>query len=296
MTDDGLTEGTATAASGQVEGGLESQAATPLAPSDVGGQPAAAPASQATGAQPQGGDSTPGSQAEGSGQAEAEDTFFDASKVIGTPIEPAYREMQRAFTEKTTAIADVRKAADAYNNLMSQFNSNPTETLRLIANQAGVDLSQMGAPAGEASLVSADDPYVTELKQQIRAELITEFQPILSQVQKLQTQSIESELSKIDENWRIHEDAMTANLGKHKSLVHDPAALYRLSVPQSVLNARATQAAIDKFQQQGNQPAGVTLKQNPAVVSDEPPQNASFAESVTWAKEQLAKQGISPSS
>ena len=57
-------------------------------------------------------------QEEGVTTTSNEDSFFD-SKTLPAELMPAYKNMQASYTKKTQEIADVRKKADAFNQLSS---------------------------------------------------------------------------------------------------------------------------------------------------------------------------------
>ena len=61
--------------------------------------------------------------------------------------------------------------------------------------------------------------------------------PVFQGVQKVTAHNIEKELDAVDANWRMYEDEMKTSLRDHPSLVNDVSKLYRLSVPEEVLNS-----------------------------------------------------------
>ena len=85
---------------------------------------------------------------------------------------------------------------------------------------------------------------------------------------------------------------MTA-LQTHPTLVSNPMALYKLSVPDDVLQSRATQRALKKMQEKGKSAAvsgaSTTTKKSGNKMPDKP---LSFDEAVKFAEAQLAEQGI----
>ena len=87
---------------------------------------------------------------------------------------------------------------------------------------------------------------------------------------------------------------MMQNLKTHPTLANDPAKLYMLSVPQEVIESRATQKALQRFEQKGKAAAvssGSTTNKKPAAPVREA---SSFEEAVQFAREQLAEQGLMP--
>ena len=116
---------------------------------------------------------------------------------------------------------------------------------------------------------------------------------MLNQVQDMRKDSIERELTEIDPMWQRYEDDMAGNLKEHPTLATDPAKLYRLSVPQEVLESRATQNALRKMEDKtkASQLAGgsKTSKRPGTQLPDGP---VSFNDAVKIAKQRLAEEGI----
>ena len=93
-------------------------------------------------------------------------------------------------------------------------------------------------------------------------------------------------------SWREYEDAMTKNLAEHPTLARNPAMLYRMSVPQEILESRATQRALKKMEAKGQSSkvaASSTVKQKESDISNK---KMSFTEAVEAAKRQIASGGV----
>ena len=234
-------------------------------------------------------------------QGPPEDVFFDPRDVQDDPkLQAAYKQMQRAYTKKMQSISEQRQKIDAYD----AFYQNPIEQVQKIAQQYGYQLSpaqaQEAAKVLEADATTQDwqpnnwNDVMQRATEMAEQRIMEKMNPMLSQVQNMRKESIESQLSEIDPTWQQYEDRMKSSLAKHPSLSNDPAMLYRVSVPQEVLESRATQAALRKMEtrQQSAQVSGKsTTSKSPTSGLPEGP--VSFEEAVNAAKKSLADQGIS---
>lgn len=113
------------------------------------------------------------------------------------------------------------------------------------------------------------DEVVQKAEERAASKIMAQLQPIISNVQKMQANSIENQLNSIDANWRVYEDDMRQNLQRHPTLVNDVGMLYRLSVPEEVYTSRAVQAALSKFESKARQ-AAVGSKRKPPRSSSAP--------------------------
>jgi len=233
------------------------------------------------------------------GPDQSEDTFFDPRDVQDDPkLQAAYKQMQKSYTQKMQGISDQRQKIDAYD----AFYQNPIEQIQRIAQQYGYNLTPGQAAAVQQNQQQSQEEWqpqnwneVMERATQIaETNIMQKMNPVFNQVQTMQKNSIETQLSEIDPTWHQYEDHMKANLAKHPTLSSDPSMLYRLSVPSEVLESRATQAALRKMEsrQQSAQVSGksTTSKVPTGGLPDKP---VSFAEAVDAAKKSLADQGIS---
>jgi len=269
---------------GQAEIGSDGNQTTDLAP-DAGGGGQSAEASQNPTTQ-QGPD------------AAADDSFFDPRDIQDKPeLMSAYKGMQKAYTKKMQEISGNRQKIEAYD----AFMNNPVDQLQRFAQQYGYHLT----PAQAKQMVNEQqqkdwqpqswDEVMDKATQRAKQELMQELSPVFSEVQHMKKQSIETQLSEIDPTWHQYEDQMKAMMREHPTLAKDPAKLYRLSVPQEVLESRATQAALRKLegrQQSAQVAGGSTTTRNPQGGLPQKP--VSFAQAVEAAKRKLAEEGIRP--
>lgn len=235
----------------------------------------------------------------GDGQAhgtQAEDTFFDPN-TLPPELKATYKKMQAAYTKKTMELASHRPKIEAYD----QFMRDPVTNLQMLARQYGMNLTkadakaaiegQQQAPARSGFDANWQPQSWNEVVDKFREILLPEFQqqmaPFTAQVQKVQAANIEAELNKIDPEWRLYEDEMRQNLSELPGLVNNIAKLYRISVPEEVLTSRAVQAALKKFEEKGKA-ASMGTKTETSKAAPAPKGKMTFAESVEYAKNQLA--------
>lgn len=251
------------------------------AQADSTGTTAAAPVQ----AQPSGGQA----QTTGNGSgAVAEESFFDPRSIEGKPeLQAAYKQMQGEFTRRMQA----QRAREADLKLVDQFRQNPLATLQQYANQLGVKLIQgeVEAQNKEFNPQSWDD-VKKHFFDQFQKEMLN---PLTSEVRDLKRQNIEAQLTSNHPDWRTYEEPMMETLRKHPTLVNDPDTLYRMSVPPSVLEARATKAAMERLKgaTENAQISGGTTKQS---TTTQPTGKLTFEQAVSAAKAKLASQGMRP--
>jgi hypothetical protein len=272
---------------------------------------AVTPGTGTTGAAPKGGEGQPGKVADAgtTGQTPGtqqpdEDTFFDP-KELDPKLIPAYKNLQKAWTKKTEALAKDRAKVDAYNN----FERDPIGTMQNMAARMGYRLTpaQAAAAAAEAQAGAVPDNWEPKtwgeviskmgemLSPQIKQGLMKELSPILSEVTELRKSNIEKMLDDNVPDWRQYEDQMKDTLRTHPTLVSDPVKLYRLSVPEEVLESRATQKALAKLESKvkgaGSPGTSTTTRHQATNIGDKA---MTFQQAVEFAKADLAQKGIRP--
>jgi len=222
----------------------------------------------------------------GNGTEQSGESFFDYETIRGKPeLEAHYKEMQRAFGKKTEAF---KAGADKISQY-DQFMLDPIASMRQLAQQNGYQLVQ-GQPQdqGETQKTYENwDDVMTEAKRQVMDEL----KPMFGELQTMKKQGVELALDNSFPDWRMYEEPMMANLQAHPTLVNDHEKLYQMSVPQEVLNARATKAALAKIQ--GTTESG--LVQSQSTTTQQPtksPKIKTFDDAVKHAKQDLARRGI----
>jgi len=169
------------------------------------------------------------------------------------------KAMMAAYTKKTQDIAEVRKKAA----MIDAFQQSPEATIRQVAQQMGFDVVPRGQQQA-AQPNQPDQPWEPQTwdeviakaeeraEQRILTKLSPMLQPLYDNLQQVKSQTIENQLSQIDENWRIYEDDVKANMEFIKpDLLKTPDGikkLYRMSVPEEVYTSKATQQAIKQYE------------------------------------------------
>ena len=232
----------------------------------------------------------------------AEDSFFDPSTIKGTPLENAYKEMQRAWTQKTTErnqfLEAHRQKVEAYDNFMS----DPVSNLKTMASQYGLTMAEAKA-VQDAQKTNNDwepqtwDDVLKKARDGATDKVLNDLQPIITQMQQIKRDSIEKSLdSHCSENglpdWRLHEDQMKTVLADHPTMVRDPILLYEMSLPRNVKDARAMQAALKKMEAKTKGSQVSAGSNTNKTGSTAPEKGLSFSDAVKFAKAKLAETGV----
>lgn len=265
-------QGTGTAPAGQATTDPAPAATTGTAPAASTGQPAGQQTTTQTG-------------------TGADDAFFDP-KELDPSLMPAYKNMQKAFSKKMEAIKGDRQKIDMYKAL----EADPVGTITRMAQQLGLHVGpvQQQTQGNEPWQPQTWDDVLKMAEDRATQKLMEKFQPLIQEVTTMKKSNIEKLLDDNCPDWRQYEDDMMANLKAHPSLVNDPAKLYQISVPSSVLESRATQQALKKLQAKatGSQVSGTSTTNKQQVAAPSGPM--SFHQAVEYAKKQLEAQGIRP--
>jgi hypothetical protein len=255
---------------------------------------------------PAGGQTTEGTPEGSEGQSAVgttedgpqEPTFFDP-KTVPEDLVPAYKQMQAAYTKKMQAMSKDREKIEAYN----AFSADPINQLQRYAQQYGYQLTRAEAAqqlqnaqeVGEDWQPQSWNEVLQKAKEMAMVDLREQFGPVLKEVRDIKKTSIERQLSEIDPTWQQYEDDMKQLMNQHPTLANDAALLYKMAVPEEVLQSRATQAALAKLEAKGKsaQVSGgsTTTKQPKEGLPDKP---VSFNDAVEAAKKKLAEEGITP--
>jgi len=267
---------------GQPDVGTQGTETTPEGPKVVEGQSSAGQEPGTTPVEPQA----------------AEDTFFDPRDIEGQPeLQAAYKQMQSAFSKKMKGISDNRQKIEAYD----AFAADPVSQLQTMARQYGYSLTRAEAAQQLQQQQNVNDNWepkswdevIQKAEERAYTRLQQEQEPLLDEVKNLRKSNLETYLDNNASDWRTYEDEMRTMLNEHPSLVNNPMALYKLAVPDDVLQSRATQQALKKMQAKGQSAAvsgaSTTTKKSGNKMPDKP---LSFDEAVKFAEAQLAEQGI----
>ena len=227
-------------------------------------------------------------------------SFFDPTQVP-EDLKPAYKQMQAAFTKKMQGLSTEKQKIEAYN----AFMSNPVGEMQRLAGQYGYTLSRAEAQAmvnqgqqepqaqqpaqGKNWEPQTWDEVLQAAEKRAEQRIMEKLQPLFQNVQQQTASNLERQFDELDPEWRVYEDDMRSNLQRHPTLVNDPAALYRMSVPEEVTKSRAMQAALKKLEQKSKS-AKVGTKSTATKSAPQTKRAKTFDEAVELAKEQLAAQ------
>lgn len=217
----------------------------------------------------------------------AEDSFFDPKSIEGKPeLQAAYKQMQSAWTKKMQSVSSNKHKLEAYD----RFEKDPHGTLKAYAKQLGIEIAE---PAKQEFKPETWDDVIKKTKDEARAELLKELDPVISQVRDIRKQSIEKQLSDIDPQWQLYEEQMSEMLQAHPSLVTDPAKLYEISLPAEVREQRAMKKALEILNsKKETTPSGGST--TPKTPSTKPSGPLTWEQSIAHAKAELASRGIRP--
>ncbi|HOX22268.1 MAG TPA: hypothetical protein PLL10_02295 [Elusimicrobiales bacterium] len=228
------------------------------------------------------------------------ESFFDP-KSVPAELQPAYKQMQAAFTRGMQKLSSERSKAQFYD----QFYRDPIGNIQRLAKQYGYQLTREQAAALEQAqggpLPKDWQPQsweeVFQKAQQITTENIyRQLQPLLSEVKKQKRDSIEKTLSEIDPGWQQYEQEMVDLIKEIPGLANHPERLYRLAVPPEVIESRATKKAIERLESKAKAAAGAggsTTTKKPGAV-DPNQRFASVQEAALWAQRKLEEEGKWP--
>ena len=229
-------------------------------------------------------------------------SFFDP-KQVPDELKPAYKQMQGAFTKQMQKLAQDRNKVNFYD----QFSQDPIGNMQRLASQYGYQLTRAQAQAAvnqQAQGGDIPDDYqpqnwkevFTRSKELAKQEIMQEFAPLIQEVRATKKQAIERQLSEIDPGWQQYEADMIELIREVPGLAQHPEKLYRLAVPQEVIDARATQKALQKFKAKAEAASvsgGSTTSKRPSAL-DIDQKFGSVQEAALWAQRKLEEEGKWP--
>lgn len=244
------------------------------------------------------GKGTPGTSEAAPRTGDTETTFFDP-KTVPKELEPAYKQMQAAFTKKMQGLSSLRQKGEFYD----QFSADPVGNMQKLAAQYGYSLTRAQAEkmAGQGDTGQDWQPQtwqevLQKAEERATQKVFNELRPLLQEVQGIKKESIEKQLAEIDPTWQQYEEDMIANLRDNPGLARDPAKLYRISVPLEVIEARATQKALAKFETKAKSTVGAggsNTHKKPGGLDPEQ-RFSSVAEAAAWARRKMEDEGRFP--
>lgn len=248
---------------------------SPPAPADYAGQ-AQAPHGQDAGQAPP-------------PQPTDEPSFFDPTS-LSPELIPAYKMMQGRFTQGMQKVKGQERKIQAFD----AFESNPhsQEIQQFMARYGYVPASQVQQMQQSQPQQPQQwepqtwDEVMAKAEERAEQRIMERLQPVLGQVYQQTAKTIEQQLSTIDPKWRDYEDQMKENLARFPQMVNTPDLLYRISVPQEVMEAKAIREALDKFQGKAAH-AAVGTKSSAPRSTPAKPKVSSFDDAVAAAKREL---------
>jgi RecG-like helicase len=228
-----------------------------------------------------------GSQNQKAASGADEDSFFDPKSIADKPeLQSAYKQMQGAFTKKTQALKAHQAKVEAYD----RFIASPVDTMRQLAEQYGYKMVQA------AQDKQGDEDWNPKSWDDVMAEaenrVIKKMAPVYNELRELKKRNVEQYLDTQHPDWRTYEDDMMQKLQAHPSLVNDPDALYRLAVPEEVMQAMATKAAMAKLKTTSDHGSVSGGSRTTRSTTQEPSGPLSFDQAVEFARKKLERQGI----
>ncbi len=228
----------------------------------------------------------------------SEESFFNPEDIKDKPeLMAAYKQMQGAFTKRMQGIKEGENKIKAYD----AFRQDPVGNVQAMAKQLGFTISrgeaqqQLEQSGQDFAPDSWDDVFnaMGNRMEPILEKMFEQrFGPVVNQVQSMKKEGIEKFLDENAPDWRMYEDNMKEILNAHPTLANEPIKLYKMSVPDNVLESRATKAALKKMEDQvsSGKTSGISTKKKGTEV-EMPSGPMSFEESVAWAKKKLASEG-----
>lgn len=295
------TSGQAGNAPGAIDG-QTSGAAPGASANSNDGAPSAATGPEGAGV------TTPGTQTTGSpdgtGSNEGEGFVLPSQEALAAmtvdELLEAQKSMQGDYSRKMQEIADSRQKIEAFDSFMR----DPMTQLQQLAGQYGFQLNPInggaanGIAKGDGENGEPAEPQTWEqvyqnASRQAVQDVMTQLQPVLSQVQETRKVNVEAMLDKEAPDWRQYESEMTALLKQHPTLANNPTLLYQMALPPNVREARATEAAIKKMQQkiQSSHVGAGSPARKPAST---PGGKVSFNDAVNQARKELQEKGLRP--
>ena len=222
---------------------------------------------------------------DGQAQASAEtaiDSFFDPS-TLSPELQPAYKQMQAAYTKKTQAIAEQRGKVESYD----RFLNDPAFRAQLAA-QYGFGAAQPEQQQEDWAPETWED-VMTKAEDRALARFRQEAQPLLKEVQNVKKTQIEKDLDEHVPEWRTYEDEMSQALQEHPTLASNPVMLARLALPQQLLDSKAMQQALKKLESKSKGASVSKGSSTGAPAGAEiPRQRRTFQEAYQAAKQNVA--------
>ena len=233
----------------------------------------------------------------------------EQQSILRPHYEKIRKELQGGFTKKAQQIAKMRQDYSQKIQAYDQFMSNPVENIMRMGQQYGLNLTPAQAQQVAASqqqtgvgpdwtpntweeVFSKSGEYVQPTIEKLLREQLTPYQQKIALLEQeladVRTTRVKKQLEQIDPNWQMYEDEMRQVLERHPTLANDIPELYKLAVPQEVLESKATQAALKRYEEKIQaakiESSGSTKQSGPAK-----PGKMTFEEAFQAAKRQTGR-------
>jgi hypothetical protein len=211
-------------------------------------------------------------------------------------IDAFKKNLQSDYSKKTLAIKTQKDKLA----MVDAFQRDPVKFTKDLARRMGLQVVNQNEQNQSQSEFDNWEPQTwKEVVQKISSEIQKGQQgrrdPLEEEVIALKKTNIEQFLDKNVPDWRDYEDHMIENIKQHPSLVNDPIKLYRLSVPEEVLETKAYKKAIEKMQDKvKSAQVGGASKTNKESQEEGFNKARTFEEAVEFARKKIAKDGIRP--
>jgi hypothetical protein len=211
-------------------------------------------------------------------------------------VDALKKNLTSDYTKKTMSIKSQKDKLA----MVDAYQRNPVGFTKELARRMGLQVvAQNERNQTQDDFENWEPQTWKEVVQKISGEIQRNFQgrhdPLQDEVIALKKTNIENFLDKSAPDWREYEDQMIENIKAHPTLVNDPVKLYRLSVPEEVLDTKAYKRAIETMQDKVNSAqVGGASKTNKESQNDGFDKPMSFDEAVNAAKRSLEKRGIRP--
>lgn len=221
------------------------------------------------------------------------ETFFDPTDIADPALQAQYKQMQASYTRKMQELSQQNQSVRDKVEQYDSFMQDPVNTIQRLAAQYGLNVSrgqaQQMADQQDSDPKNWQDVYA-KAAQTAEAKLMEKLSPILKDVQQTKKTQLETMLDQQVPDWRDYEPKMIELLGKYPEMANDPMHLYRLAVPEKVLNERATKAALKRLKQtaESGQLSGGNTN---ASASKATPKVESFEDAVMVAKQRMGNKG-----
>lgn len=222
----------------------------------------------------------------------------DATKAAADLLERQSRSMRKGWTQRQQQLAELEKANSQKIQAYDAFARDPATALQQLAQQNGYTLTRAQAQAQIDAQEEWEPGTWQDVRQTITHDAVTQavrqvlsqLEPVVGTVRKIQEQTVEQQLEGIDPLWRRYEPRMTQLLQEHPTLSKDMSLLYSLAIPPEERESRATQAALKKIQSQ-TESARMESASPKRQTTPAPKKVSSFQDAVNVAREQGRSEG-----